>query len=625
MSLVHRWRASWRSDHVAIQLPDGTPVTYGALERRIGKAVTWLSGQGVGAGSIVAMQLPKDRRFLELHLALLTMGAATLPMNTQYTPEEVHYLVDDADADLVLLDDDAPSPGRRAVRLSDIRYDDLLPARLGPPVDPGALAVLCYTSGTTGRPKGARISQRAIGACVDALDQAWGWRPDDVLLHALPLFHIHGLFVAQHGALRAGATAVWMSRFEADAAFRLIEDHGVTVVMGVPTFYHRFLTHPGPVDVSTVRLFTSGSAPLPARDHERFRARFGASIVERYGMTEIGIVLSNPLRGERRPGTVGFPLPGVRLRITDESGADVRPGSVGEVRIQGPSLFDGYHGRPEASRAAVGDGWMHTEDLGWQDPEGYVHLVGRQSDLILRGGMNVYPPEVEAVLLQVDGVAEAAVFGLPDPDLGERVAVAWAGPASRSALEEAVETLAPFKRPVVWVPVDELPRNTMGKVQKAVLRDRYGAIVVRDATTADADFLVGGNLALARESEGLELDAEVVGRGVRAGLEGKARYLIAELAGEAVGQLMLTTEWSDWRSREVWWIQSVYVLPAARRRGVYRTLYATVMERARAAGVGGVRLYVDLRNEPAIATYRALGMDGGHYQLFEAMLAPEAP
>ncbi len=620
MSVVQQWRRSWRPDHVALVLPDGVTVSYGELERRVGQAATWLGARGIGPGSVVAMQLPKDRRFLELHLALLGIGATTLPMNTQYTAAEVSFLVDDAGADLVLVDDGAPDPGRPALPLAAIDYSELEPTPLPDNVDPDVLGVLCYTSGTTGRPKGARIPQRALEAGVEALHGAWGWRGDDVLLHSLPLFHIHGLFVAQHGVLRAGATAVWMDRFDATEALQRIVEHQVTIVMGVPTFYHRFLQHEGAVDVSSVRLFTSGSAPLPARDHERFRTRFGAAILERYGMTEVGIVLSNPLHGARRPGSVGHPLPGVGLRITGDDGEDVIRGEVGEVRIQGPSLFEGYHGRPEATMAAIGDGWMHTGDLGWQDEDGYVHLVGRQTDMILRGGLNIYPPEVETVLLQVDGVSEAAVFGLPDPDLGERVAVAWAGGAPREALEAALQTLAPFKRPVVFLPVDALPRNTMGKVQKTVLRTRYGAPHVRDATEGDLAFLVAGNLALALESEGLELDEATVRSGVAAGLAGRARYRIAELEGEAVGQLMLTDEWSDWRNGPVWWIQSVFVLPRARRRGVYRALHASVRAEAAAAGVVGVRLYVDQRNTSAIATYRALGMDDGHYALFEHML-----
>jgi len=625
MSLVQRWRRSWRPEHVALVLPEGERVTYADLERRVAQAHGWLLSHGIRPGAVVALQLPKDRRFLELHLALLGMGAATLPMNAQYTAEEVHFLVNDAEADLVIVDDGAPDTGRPTLQLSDVDYGGLPPEPLPPHVDPDALAVLCYTSGTTGRPKGARIPQRALAAGVEALHEAWGWQQDDVLLHALPLFHIHGLFVAQHGALRAGATTVWLARFDAAAAFAHIAEHRVSVVMGVPTFYHRFLQHEAEVDVSSVRLFTSGSAPLPARDHERFSARFGASILERYGMTEVGIVLSNPLRGERRPGTVGHPLPGVELRITEDDGTNVAPGSVGEVRIKGPSLFTGYHGRPEATEAAIGDGWMHTGDLGWQDDDGYVHLVGRRTDMILRGGLNVYPPEVETVLLTVDGVREAAVFGLADPDLGERVAVAWAGTADASLLREAVEVLAPFKRPVVWVPVAALPRNTMGKVQKASLRRRYGSPHVRAANPSDVDFLVQGNLALAAETEALTLDPETVRRGVERGLDGRARYLVAELAHETVGQLMITTEWSDWRDCDVWWIQSVYVCPIARRRGVYRALWSAALREAKAQGAGGLRLYVDHRNDPAKATYRSLDMDDGHYALFETLFAESSP
>jgi len=630
LSLYRRIRASWRAEHPAVITWTGEKITYAELHERVRRAAAWLSAQGVGPGDIVALQLPRHPRFLELHLALLAMGAATLPLNRQYTATEVAFLVGDAGARLLVLGDDQPAPDTTVplVRASQVTPGDHPPADLPEQVDRDALAVLCYTSGTTGRPKGARIPQSALEACVEALHEAWRWSADDVLVHALPLFHIHGLFVAQHGALRAGATSVWLERFDADAALAAIEAHRATVFMGVPTFYHRLLRSEATADLSTMRLFTSGSAPLPAADHVAFAERFGHRIVERYGMTEVGIVLSNPLDGDRRPGTVGHPLPGVELRITDDDDTDVAPGEVGEVRIAGPSVFEGYHGLPEQTEAAIGDGWMHTGDLGFRDDQGYVHLVGRQSDMIISGGLNVYPPEVEAVLRAQPGVDEVAVFGLPHPDLGEQVSAALVGRADPEQLVAAArEVLAPFKCPRAVFRIESLPRNAMGKVQKARLRRRFAPVTVRPATLDDLETLVRGNVAMAEETEGLTLDPEVVRRGVSAPLQGDApaRYLVAERAGEVVGQMMLTEEWSDWRATMVWWIQSVYVVPGHRRQGVYRALYDEARSLARAEAIAGLRLYVDHRNERAAEVYRRLGMDDQHYAMFEAMFDREAP
>jgi GNAT superfamily N-acetyltransferase len=315
---------------------------------------------------------------------------------------------------------------------------------------------------------------------------------------------------------------------------------------------------------------------------------------------------------------VGLPLPGVSLRITNAEGHDVVQGEVGEVRIAGASVFTGYHNLPEATAAAIGDGWMHTGDLGRQDADGYVHLVGRRSDLILRGGMNVYPPEVEAALLEVAGVEDVAVFGVPDPDLGERVAVAWVGAATQASLQAGVQRLAPFKRPVCFHPLEELPRNTMGKVQVAQLRRRFGGLWIRRGELSDAEFLTEGNLALALETENLVLHREVVERGVRTAIsEGHGTYWIAEHEGAPVGQLMITTEWSDWRAQQVWWIQSVFVLPAFRKRGVLRALFDAIHAKAAAAGVAGLRLYVDQTNVSAADAYKRLGMSHDHYTVFE--------
>ncbi len=624
MSVFQRWRQGWERGKAALIVDEAT-LDYAALDDRVGRAASWWLARGLTAGDIVALQLRRSPLFLELHLALLALGAATLPLNEQYTPTEVEQLCRDAGARWVVIDDDAPDLDLPLLRRAEIRFDDHPVASLPAAWPPSTLAVLIYTSGTTGRPKGARITQGQLEAGIDALHAAWRWRADDVLLHALPLFHIHGLFVAQLGALRAGATTVWMSRFDADQALLAIERHRVTIFMGVPTYYHRLLsTRPAP-DLSTMRLFTSGSAPLPAHEHRAFEQRFGFSIVERYGMTEVGIVLSNPIDGPRKPGSVGLPLPGVELRITDAKGHDVKPGDVGELRVAAPSVFDGYHGLPEATAAAIGDGWMRTGDLGRVDDDGYVFLVGRQTDLILRGGMNVYPPEVEAALLDVPGVSEAAVVGLPDPDLGERVAAFIVGDPDDQALQRGLAVLAPFKRPREIHRVAQLPRNTMGKVQKNLLRAWKGGVEVRPANQDDLDALVEGNLRLALETEGLALDEAVVRRGVQVGVESAlSRYWVATRDGAVVGQVMTTIEWSDWRAASVWWLQSVYVWPPHRRAGVFGALYAEVQREAEAAGAAGLRLYVDQRNETAMAVYRRLGMNGDHYRVFERMLGGRA-
>lgn len=474
-ALAARWTVPARP---ALHAEDRT-VSYAELEQRVARAAGWLAAHGVEEGDVVALQLGKTLAFVELHLAALALGAATLPLNPTYTDREVAYYLRDSKAKLAVL----PAPAAAALgRTSaaglrgalDAASPVPLPARL-PPETP---AVLCYTSGTTGEPKGAVITQRNLLATVVALHSAWRWGPGDHLLHVLPLFHIHGLFVAQHGALYAGATTTWMPRFDAEGALRLLEEERCSVFMGVPTHYARLLALPASVtaDLSAMRLFTSGSAPLPARSHEAFSARFGHRILERYGMTEVGIVLSNPADGERRPGAVGFSVPNAQLEIRDpEIGQPVAPGSVGELFHKGPSVIAAYLGRPEQTAATIQDGWLRSGDLGYRDPDGYVHLVGRSKDLILSGGMNVYPPEVEAVLLELDAVQHAAVVGIPDDDFGERVVAAvvlHAGAAldPAAAVAHARAHLAPYKCPKAVRVVDALPRNAMGKVQKARIR-----------------------------------------------------------------------------------------------------------------------------------------------------------
>ncbi|MCB9780640.1 MAG: AMP-binding protein [Alphaproteobacteria bacterium] len=461
-------------------------VRYAELDVRVRRAAAWLRSRGVGHGDVVALQQPRSLAFLELHLACLALGACSLTLNDAYPAAEVAFYLADARprlAVLVAVDGAAGLPVD-VVPAADVRAGidaaEPLPMAFLPEPGDDVLACLLYTSGTTGRPKGAMISHRNLRATVNALHLAWRWSRADHLLHALPLFHVHGLFAAQHGALWAGATATWLSRFDADVVLQTIADRRITVFMGVPTFHHRLLAlPPRDADLSSLRLVTSGSAPLPAADHVAFRERFGVDILERYGMTEVGLVLSNPYDGERRPGAVGFPVPGVSARITDPTtGEELPPGEVGEIRIHGDSVISGYLNLPEQSAAAIEDGWMHTGDLGFVDDDGYFHVVGRQKDMVISGGLNVYPSEVEAVLRDQPGVAEVAVVGIPDDDLGERV-VALVVPQPGGGVDAAAliaacrERLAPYKCPKELRVAGELPRNAMGKVQKQRIRSEW--------------------------------------------------------------------------------------------------------------------------------------------------------
>jgi malonyl-CoA/methylmalonyl-CoA synthetase len=468
-------------DRTCLLLEDGRTWTYGDLTRRAGELAVALGRCGVGAGSRVVVQVEKSADAVALYLACLRSGAVYVPLNTASTASEVAGFVADADPDLYVGRPGGADPGGVRVETLGTHGDGTLAAHAGPgsvPVitrDPDDWAAMLYTSGTTGRAKGAMLSCGNLVSNARALVRAWRFEPDDVLVHVLPVFHVHGLFVALHCALAVGAAVRLHARFDVDA---VLADLGrSTVLMGVPTHYHRLLAHPG-LDADAcagMRLFTSGSAPLPAHEHEAFAQRTGHRIVERYGMTETMILTSNPYDGDRVPGTVGFPLEGVELRVVDDLGTPVAPGGTGSVEVRGPGVFLGYWGRPDATAEATRpDGYFVTGDVGHLDPDGRLTLAGRAGDLIISGGYNVYPKEVELVLDQAPGVDESAVIGLPDPDLGEVVvAVVIAdGALDEGAVLGACEALARYKRPRRLVVVDELPRNAMGKVQKAVLREQ---------------------------------------------------------------------------------------------------------------------------------------------------------
>ena len=450
-----------------LETPAGTHITYADAGRRSAELAHALVSSGVRRGDRVAVQVEKSPEAVLLYLACLRVGAALLPMNTAYTADEVAYLREDAEAALFLDDRRFTEIARMADEQPAI-FDDV-------EVAPDELAAVLYTSGTTGRPKGAMLSHANLASNADVLCRAWGFSADDVLLHALPIHHAHGLFVAINCVLASGSSMVFLPRFDVDQVLAALPRS--TVMMGIPTYYTRLLDDQR-FDRSVcraMRLFISGSAPLLASTHEAFSARTGHAILERYGMTETVMLTSNPLEGERRAGTVGPPLPGTDVRIADpdDSGA-------GGVEVRGPNVFAGYWRRPElAATEFTSDGWFRTGDLGCFDAEGYLCLVGRAKDLVISGGLNVYPKEVEDVVDAIDGVLESAVIGVPDADFGEVVVAVVVADPGVALAAEAVRTaarqrLASYKVPKRVEIVDALPRNTMGKVEKTTLRHRFG-------------------------------------------------------------------------------------------------------------------------------------------------------
>ncbi|MBA4013508.1 MAG: malonyl-CoA synthase [Phenylobacterium sp.] len=442
----------------AFLLPDGRAISYGALEDDVARTAALLVEYEVEPGDRVALQSEKSVEAVVVYLATLKVGAVFLPLNTAYTEAEIDYFMDDAQPVLFVED---------AVELvADARSREPLLETLARSEDD--LASIIYTSGTTGRSKGAMLSHGNLAANAQALHAAWGFSESDVLLHALPIFHVHGLFVALHCAFLSGAPMVWLAKY--DDAQVLAGLPKSTVMMGVPTFYTRLLANPGFTREAAahMRVFISGSAPLLESTFVEFEARTGQRILERYGMSEAVIITSNPLEGERIAGSVGYPLPGVELRI---GGGE----ATGTIEIKGPSVFGGYWQMPEkTAQEFTDDGFFITGDVGRQDADGRVWISGRAKDLIISGGFNVYPKEIELILDEMDGVTESAVIGLPHPDFGEAVAAVVIGSGDEGAMIAALrEQLAAFKTPKKVFFVDELPRNAMGKVQKNLLRERY--------------------------------------------------------------------------------------------------------------------------------------------------------
>jgi malonyl-CoA/methylmalonyl-CoA synthetase len=443
--------------------PDGSALSYGALEDSVARTAAHLvEKEGVEPGDRVALLVEKTAESVILYLATLKAGAIFVPINPAYTPSEVSYFVENGEPRLLV--EDAAAFVARATSAA--------PLTVSIPRAADDLAAIIYTSGTTGRSKGAMLSHGNLLENARALHALWGFAPDDVLLHALPIFHVHGLFVALHCALLSGAPMLWLAKY--DDAEVMAALPRATVMMGVPTFYTRLLANPAFTreGAAGMRLFISGSAPLLATTFAEFEERTGMRILERYGMSEAVIITSNPLHGERIAGSVGYPLPGVELRIDG--------GEIGVIQIRGPSVFSGYWRMPEkTAEEFTADGWFITGDVGRQDPDGRVWISGRAKDLIISGGYNVYPKEVELVLDDVPGVIESAVVGVPHPDFGEAVVAVVMGEAGEETLiAEARARLAHYKIPKRVVRVDELPRNAMGKVQKNVLRERLAGLFV---------------------------------------------------------------------------------------------------------------------------------------------------
>jgi len=452
------------------------------------------AASGVGIGDRVSVQAGKSVDYVLLYLGCLRGGFVFHPLNPAYTRNELEYFFADAEPALVVCDPDNPSHAAdvgAALGVSNIltlggdgsgTFRDAYRQAPGRhpvlPRDGDDLAALLYSSGTTGQPKGIPLTHANIGINAAELTAAWGFRRDDVLLHALPMFHTHGLFIALTCTLMSGSMVRYLARFDADQLIDELSD--ATVMMGVPTYYTRLLAN-ARFDAAVcrgIRLFTSGSAPLREDTFHEFTARTGHTIVERYGMTETVILTTNPLDGERRAGTVGLPLPSVELRIADPDDAPLPDGEVGRIQVRGPNVFHEYWRKPDkTAQDFTADGFFNTGDQGRID-DAYVSIVGRAKDLIISGGLNVYPIEVEQVLNECAGVREAAVIGVPHADFGEAVVAVCIGEAD--ALDEASvrqfarERLAAFKIPKRVIAVDDLPRNAMGKVQKNLLRERFG-------------------------------------------------------------------------------------------------------------------------------------------------------
>jgi malonyl-CoA/methylmalonyl-CoA synthetase len=488
-------------NRLAIETFDGPRITYGELIGRAGQIANVLVSRGVKVGDRVAVQVEKSVENLVLYLATVRAGAVYLPLNTAYTLNELDYFITDAEPSLVVCDHAkaegiASIAGKVKAKVETIGADGK--GSLSEAADQASpafatvvrgnddLAAILYTSGTTGRSKGAMLSHDNLASNSQTLVDYWRFTDKDVLIHALPIYHTHGLFVASNVTLFARAAMIFLPKLDPDLIIRLMAR--ATVLMGVPTFYTRLLQNPALSKETTshMRLFVSGSAPLLADTHREWFARTGHAVLERYGMTETNMNTSNPYDGERVPGAVGYPLPGVAVRVTDpDTGKELARDTIGMIEVKGPNVFKGYWRMPEKTKLEFrDDGFFITGDLGKIDNKGYVHILGRGKDLVISGGFNVYPKEIESEIDAMPGVVESAVIGVPHADFGEGVTAVVvchrdAGLNEASVLKGLDGRLAKFKMPKRVFIVDELPRNTMGKVQKNVLRDSYKDIYAK--------------------------------------------------------------------------------------------------------------------------------------------------
>jgi malonyl-CoA/methylmalonyl-CoA synthetase len=486
---------------LAIEMLDGSRITYADLIARAGQMANVLVSRGVKVGDRVAAQTEKSVPALVLYLAAVRAGAVYLPLNTAYTLNELEYFIGDAEPSLVVCDPTkvegigaiAAKVGAKVETLGADGKGSLTEACAKAPAQfetvaraGDDLAAILYTSGTTGRSKGAMLTHDNLASNSLTLVDYWRFTNKDMLIHALPIYHTHGLFVASNVTLFARASMIFLPKFDPELIIKLMAR--ATVLMGVPTFYTRLLQSPALSHESTkhMRLFVSGSAPLLADTHREWAARTGHAVLERYGMTETNMNTSNPYDGQRVPGAVGHPLPGVTLRVTDpETGKELPRETIGMIEVKGPNVFKGYWRMPEKTKAEFrDDGFFITGDLGKIDSHGYVHILGRGKDLVISGGFNVYPKEIESEIDAMPGVIESAVIGVPHADFGEGVtAVVVCDKSARideaSVLKALDGRLAKFKMPKRVIVVDELPRNVMGKVQKNILRDTYSKIYAK--------------------------------------------------------------------------------------------------------------------------------------------------
>jgi len=487
-----------RDDALYAEMLDGTTLSYGEMFDAAEKNASALLIAGLKPGDCVAAQVEKSIETIQLYLGTILAGGIYLPLNIAYTPLELEYFLKDAKPQIFVCDPTKLSILQSLANNTGVAtvltlsadgigtLTDALPANnnnfKAVARDENDLAAFLYTSGTTGRSKGAMLSHANLASNAQSLKDCWRFSERDVLIHALPIFHTHGLFVATNTTLCAGSSMIFMPCFNSDLILSLMKK--ATVLMGVPTFYVRLLesTNLSRDTVANMRLFISGSAPLLAETHKQWQALTGTAILERYGMTETNMNTSNPYDGERRAGTVGMPLPGIEVRITDQdTGKELAQGEIGSIEVRGPNVFKGYWQMPEKTKEEFReDGFFITGDVGVMDNNNYLSIVGRSKDLIISGGFNVYPKEVELILDDVEGVYESAVIGVPHPDFGEgvlAVVVLETGKNLNESLLKAIlkEKIADYKQPKNIYFVDELPRNTMGKVLKNDLRNEHSA------------------------------------------------------------------------------------------------------------------------------------------------------